>query len=77
MAKRRRLQDLTPGEISRITQKAALMEAEYLHRHRHLNDEDTMTLKMLSIMTAAEGLLEMDGGRPSLRIESPFPDSDL
>ena len=53
------------------------MEAEYLHRHRHLNDEDTMTLKMLSIMTAAEGLLEMDGGRPSLRIESPFQDSDL
>jgi hypothetical protein len=60
MAKRRRLQDLTPSEISRITQKAALVEAEYIHRHRPLNDDDTVTLRMLSIMTVAESLLILE-----------------
>lgn len=52
------------------------MEAEYLHRHRHLNDEDAMTLKVLSIMTAADSLLEADGGdgRQSVHRESPSPD---
>lgn len=76
MAKRRRLHDLTPADVSRITQRAALVEAEYLHRHRHLNDEDAMTLKVLSIMTAADSLLEADGGdgRQSVHRESPSPD---
>ncbi len=57
------------------------MEAEYLHRHRHLrelNDEDAMTVKVLSIMTAADSLLDDGGdGRRSPRKDSPSPDSDF
>jgi hypothetical protein len=76
MAKRRKLQDLSPGEISRITQRAALVEAEYIHRHRPLNDDDTMTLKVLSIMTAADSFLEIEGsdGRRPPRPDSPSLD---
>lgn len=61
MAKqRRRLQDLKPNEVSRITQRAALVEAEYIHRHDPINDEDAMTLKLLSVLVAASNTLDGD-----------------
>ena len=64
MANRRRLTELTPSEIARITQRAVLIEAEYINQHDYspMNDDDSMTLRMLSILTATGMVDGSDGG---------------
>lgn len=67
MPNRMRLTDLTPSEISRITQKAALVEAEFRFLHQRsgapLNEDDSVTLRTLSVFTVANSIIDGDDGK--------------
>lgn len=58
---------LSPADLALITQRAALLEAEFMHRTRELhveiNDDDRNTLKILSTTIALQTTLtRYDGG---------------
>jgi hypothetical protein len=57
-----RVSDMSPVDVVRITQKAALVAMEY---ERHCGDtldaEDKQTLRILSVMAVAGDVLARDG----------------
>jgi hypothetical protein len=51
----RRVSDMSPGDIQRLTQRAALIAQEYeRHCGEYLTEDDRQTLLILSVMTLAD-----------------------
>lgn len=54
-----RLAELTPADVARITQKAALVAAEYERLHgRYLNGDDALTVQLLAVIEVIDEVLD-------------------
>ncbi len=53
-----RVEDLSPSDVVRITERAALVVAEYEQkRARSLDDDDRLTLRILSVLAVSDDLM--------------------